>query len=1040
MIRSTWAKLGLAMALTASLTACKDERRIEDEVFYFVLPDRFHNGSPANDEGDLSGDRSVTGFDPSDMRYYHGGDVAGLIEKLPYLERMGITALWLTPVFKNQAVQGESAGYHGYWTTDYTQIDPHWGSNDDLKRLIALAAKRDMKVFFDIVINHTADVIRYEECHDADGNLLEGLDTCPYRNKADDPYTPFIPAGMENVKVPEWLNNPEFYNNQGDSTWAGESAVYGDFLGLDDLNTQHPQVIEGMKDIFKYWISEFRIDGFRVDTVKHVDMSFWQQWTPEIKAYAAEQGIDNFFIFGEVFEGHPKVLSTFTTEGTLPSVLDFGLYYQIRNLTAQNQATDGLAWLFSQDDYYTDADSNALQLMNFSGNHDVGRIGYHITQNNPQASAEEQLQRAKLANEMLFFSRGIPVIYYGDEQGFVGLGGDTGAREDMMPSQTAEYQQALQIGTSATPADDNFDRTHPLYRQLRQLAKLSKAHSALRRGQQFLRYSEPSAGIFAFSRVEMDDPREYLIVLNNATEERSVSLRGTSASYRMIWPNVGEQYTINGDGMLDVTLAPFSTLVLRADRKMDYAPEAPAISFAAPLEGRKVSHRVNLLTRLEGIEAQALPLYAVSFEVKVNDGEFESLGTDYSPDYQVYYDVSGYDDGTQFTFRATVDNFNGAQASTELTVEKGIQPGMTLWFKKPEEWAGANVYWWGADPQPSVDWPGAAMTEVSDGWYKFQFDNGVTAGNIIFNDGQGLQSANLAADGDACYENGGWSDSCVLPIPGIQVHFKKPDHWGDDIHVHYWNAAPADSTSWPGVSAEVVGDGWYSFQFPNNVSAANLIFNDNAGNQTSDLYHDTDACYVADLWDDNCVAPVKGLTIGFVKPDSWGDNINLYYWNAENAPGVGWPGVAMTPLGNGEYQFQFPVNVTAADLIFNDGASQTDNLYRNSDGCYVVNGWEEICSQPQLPAGMTVYYQAPESWSEAYIHYWATEGVTTSTDWPGLAMTALGNGLFSYQFADGVTAANMLFHNGAGEQTSDTYREGDGCFIAQTWQSSCDTP
>ncbi|TAA45946.1 starch-binding protein [Corallincola spongiicola] len=1023
-----------------SMAGCKQDRQIEDEVFYFVLPDRFQNGDSNNDLGGLSGDRSQTGFDPSDIRYYHGGDIAGLIEKLSYLDNMGITALWLTPVFKNQAVQGESAGYHGYWTTDYTQIDPHWGSNDELKQLIRLAKKRDMKVFFDIVINHTADVIKYEECHDADGYLLEGLDTCPYKNRADGQYTTFIPAGQEDVKVPAWLNNVELYNNQGDSTWSGESAIYGDFLGLDDINTQHPDVLAGMKDIFKGWISEFKIDGFRVDTVKHVDMPFWADWTPEIMDHADAEGIENFFIFGEVFEGHPKVLSTFTTEGKLPSVLDFGLYFQIKDTVASNKATDGLAWLFSQDDYYTDADSHAGLLMNFAGNHDVGRIGFHIDQENPTATEEERLARAKLANEILFFSRGIPVVYYGDEQGFTGLGGDTGAREDMMPSQTPDYQALTQIGTDATPADDNFDRRHPLYRQIKKLSKLSKKHSALRRGKQFVRYSEGEAGLFAFSRVETETPREYLVVLNTSAEEKSVSLAATSATYRQVWPQKGTELAANGENLIDVTVEPFSTVVYRADDLIEYAAEAPTLTIAAPTDGSKVSHRVNVNAMLEGIDAEALPLYNVSFEVSVNEGDFESLGVDYTPEYQVYYDVSSYEDGTQFTFRATVDNFNGSQTSAETTVEKGVQEGMTLWLKKPTDWVGANVYWWSADPQPAVDWPGAAMEHMGDDWYKFEFENGVTAANIIFNDGQGLQTQNLTADGDACFENNNWSDSCALPVPGMTVHFKKPAEWGDDIHVHYWNAAPADNSAWPGVQAELVGDGWYTFQFPVNVGAADMIFNDNSGNQTANLYHDTDACYVADVWDDNCVAPVKGLELGFVPPAGWGSDVNIYYWDAANAPAVDWPGVPMTAEADGSYSFSFPLNATSANIIFNDGASQTENLFAEQDGCYVVNEWQDICGEPALEPGITVYYKAPETWTEAYVHYWASAGVSSSTDWPGLLMTSLGGGFFSYQFEDGVTGSNMLFHNGAGEQTTDSFREGDGCYIDGAWVDTCVLP
>ncbi|HSN42765.1 MAG TPA: alpha-amylase family glycosyl hydrolase, partial [Propionibacteriaceae bacterium] len=135
------------------------------ERFYFVMADRFANGDTGNDSGGLTGTRDVTGLDPSDKGFYHGGDLAGLIDKLDYIEALGTTAIWLTPSFTNRAVQGSgsdaSAGYHGYWITDFTTIDPHLGTNDDMARLISSAHGRGMKVYFDILVNHTADVLTY---------------------------------------------------------------------------------------------------------------------------------------------------------------------------------------------------------------------------------------------------------------------------------------------------------------------------------------------------------------------------------------------------------------------------------------------------------------------------------------------------------------------------------------------------------------------------------------------------------------------------------------------------------------------------------------------------------------------------------------------------------------------------------------------------------------------------------------------------------------------------------------------------------------
>ena len=134
-----------------------------DENFYFVMADRFSNGDTANDDGGLGSDPMVSGFDPTKKGFYNGGDLAGLLDKIDYIQGLGTTSIWLTPSFKNKAVQPEdkSAGYHGYWVTDFTQIDPHLGTNDELQALIDEAHSRGMKVYFDIITNHTADVIGY---------------------------------------------------------------------------------------------------------------------------------------------------------------------------------------------------------------------------------------------------------------------------------------------------------------------------------------------------------------------------------------------------------------------------------------------------------------------------------------------------------------------------------------------------------------------------------------------------------------------------------------------------------------------------------------------------------------------------------------------------------------------------------------------------------------------------------------------------------------------------------------------------------------
>jgi len=232
---------------------------LTQERFYFVLTDRFANGDTSNDLGGFSGDRLDHGYDPTDWGFFHGGDLRGLIENLDYIEDLGTTAIWLTPSLANKPVQGEgadaSAGYHGYWVTDFTRIDPHLGTNEEMKELIDAAHGRGMKVFFDIITNHTADVITYEggqfsyvskeaePYRDADGNPFDDVD---FVNSPDFPaldaavsfpYRPVVAPEESDAKTPAWLNDVTLYHNRGDSTFSGESSTYGDFVGLDDLFT-----------------------------------------------------------------------------------------------------------------------------------------------------------------------------------------------------------------------------------------------------------------------------------------------------------------------------------------------------------------------------------------------------------------------------------------------------------------------------------------------------------------------------------------------------------------------------------------------------------------------------------------------------------------------------------------------------------------------------------------------------------------------------------------------------------------------------------
>ncbi|WP_454797902.1 alpha-amylase family glycosyl hydrolase [Novosphingobium lindaniclasticum] len=504
-------------------------RSPEQEVIYFVLPDRFENGDRSNDAGGLKGGKLATGFDPTDKAFYHGGDLKGLAARLGYIQNLGATAIWVGPIFRNKPVQGpkggESAGYHGYWITDFTHVDPHFGTDADFKALVDAAHARGMKVYMDIIVNHTADVIQYRE------GAAEGY---PYRSKADYPasaYTPFVPRGEERVKAPAWLNDPAYYHNRGNTDWKGESAQLGDFVGLDDLATENPRVLEGMIAIYGDWIDKYGIDGFRIDTAKHVNPEFWRAFVPAMKARAAAKGIPNFHIFGEVMTGDydPALLASWTRNAGLPGVLDFAFMHAVLK-AAGGGSSEELARLPDDDGLYEGGAKAALQLPTFLGNHDAGRAAMFLKAANPAMSADELLRRDELAHAMLLTLRGVPTIYYGDEQGFTGAGGDQLSRQDMFASKVAIYNGEALVGSAKTTATESFDPAHPLYRLIAQLSVLRVKTPALTDGRSVTRAASEKPGLVAVSRFDPATGREVLLAFNTSTAPVSAAVAVDSAS------------------------------------------------------------------------------------------------------------------------------------------------------------------------------------------------------------------------------------------------------------------------------------------------------------------------------------------------------------------------------------------------------------------------------------------------------------------------------------------------------------------------------
>ena len=652
---------------------------------YFVMTDRFANGDTSNDEGGLTGFPAVTGYDPEDIGYFHGGDLNGLTSKLDYIKSLGFNSIWITPPVKQRYVQGDSAAYHGYWGIDFTTIDPHLGTEEDFKNFVSESHKRGIKVIVDIVINHTADVIRYRGDVYSYSDMLEypykdctgkKFDPAKYAGKSNFPklcvnksfpVPPVVSEKNKNIKAPAFLNDLTNYHNRGDSTFSGESSTFGDFFGLDDVFTEKLEVVKGWTKNWQDWITKFDIDGYRIDTAKHVNPEFWQAFLPAILKTAASVGKSYFPIYGEVWDTDPNYLSKFVTDYKFPGVLDFAFQAAASKYATYGNGERDLLDIFNQDDLYTTATTSAYGLTTFLDNHDMGRIG-NFLQGNTDATPEQLLERNQFANALLFLLRGGPTVYYGDEKGMTGNGGDKLARQDMFPTKVIDWQNEIRIGGSPIGTKSAFDVTNPLEKTISDLQNLTTTYPALRYGTQQLRYAKD--GAFAVSRYL--DKQEFLVAFNGRDTSAKLKLpvSTTDSNWKVI---SGKADAITSTGRLvELNLPGRSWVVLKADNQ--FVPSNKlAITLKKPfIDIRTSGYFVALTADVPGDDFNE-----VTFALRQTGKPWSIVGTSdkrlmdvtgfKDGLYRVYLHQEKYKKGTKLEIVAI------AQSSTGERLASGIQ-------------------------------------------------------------------------------------------------------------------------------------------------------------------------------------------------------------------------------------------------------------------------------------------------------------------------------------------------------------------------------
>jgi glycosidase len=631
---------------------------LASDSIYFVMTDRYKNGDSSNDTGGSSStNRSTTGFSPSENSWSHGGDLAGLSdgcnrndgtgEGLPRIKNMGFGAVWITPPFKQNFVQGGSASYHGYWIDDFTTIDPHWGTNAEFKSFVDCAHRLGMKVIVDIVMNHTGDVIYYR-----DGSYS-------FHNSSNTSAT--IPSWGTNIKSPAWLNDLSNYHNQGDvQDWGNQNQYQnGDFFGLDDIKTENDVVVNGFADVYSKWVNEYGVDGFRIDTAKHVDDAYFAKWWPKMLAQTADAMAaknQKLFAYGEYYDSNTNDLANYMRKYGLPSVLDFAFQNQALAY-AGGGISSNLNEILSNDNNFITKTKSPYDLVTFLGNHDMGRAAYLLNQ-----TGATRAQSLLLAHDLMFLTRGIPSVYYGDEVGMIGNGGDKAARQDMFSTQVPQWKTEDRVWGNPIGSASSLTLVTPLTTRITQLNALRKQYPALATGSETVRLADTN--VLAISRFDKTDRREFVVAFNSGNTDKTVKI--TTATPSSSWTSLLSSSTISSSasGEISVLVPARGTVIYRAGSQLPQANNAVTVSLTTSLNTG--SKNVALASGVSGQD-----LGTVTFVMKTGTGAWSAIGSDDSRSFGITWDYqplygAGLPSGTKVSFAAIYKSSSGMVSTSTI--------------------------------------------------------------------------------------------------------------------------------------------------------------------------------------------------------------------------------------------------------------------------------------------------------------------------------------------------------------------------------------
>lgn len=490
----------------------KSPESLEEQILYFLLVDRFNDDQkdyplyrPEKDyENALVDEKSRDEWMESSYQW-NGGNLKGIIKKLDYLQEMGITGIWLSPVLKQPSYANS---YHGYGIQNFLEIDPHFGTKEDLRDLVDAAHARGIYVILDIILNHTGDVFAYTDQapYNSREHQIKGFFD-KNKNPTIDPLNPEYNAAWPDGGIwPQEIFNIETFSRKGYiNNWDNyPEYIEGDFYSLKNIHTgwgsldyfKPSPALEILTECYKYWIAYADLDAFRIDTVKHMFPGATKYFAVEIHEFAYSIGKKNFGLIGEIAGGLEFAKNLMEQTGLDAALGINSIPLNLENVAKGYQPAEDYFSIFTnskllghfENQWYQ---SNIITMFN---DHDM------IYRQDYKARFAADTEKAPLLKNALFlnlFSAGIPCIYYGTEQGFDGSGGsEKYVREAMFGGK---------YGAFRTQDRSFFDQENSIYLEVKKLISIRNQELGLQMGRQYLREVILTESSFNFDNCEQND-------------------------------------------------------------------------------------------------------------------------------------------------------------------------------------------------------------------------------------------------------------------------------------------------------------------------------------------------------------------------------------------------------------------------------------------------------------------------------------------------------------------------------------------------------